>query len=78
MAKSKKTRMPVESCMPARVSRDDEARERKYRAEDALRTMQRADEIKRDKGLVKDMKALAREQMAALGKVAKWIIKASL
>lgn len=65
---AKKKRMPVESiCATA----GDKERERKYRAEDALRTMQRADEIKSDKGLMKDMKALAKEQMAALNKVAK-------
>lgn len=73
----KKSKLPVESlgCSPAKVSasesKEHEARERKYRAEDALRTMQRADEIKRDSGLMKDMKALAKEQMNSLKKVAK-------
>lgn len=67
MAK-KKVRMPVESICTTAV---DKERERKYRAEDALRTMQRADEIKSDKGLMRDMKALAKEQMASLNKVAK-------
>lgn len=74
-----KVKMPVEklkaSTKPektiAKESKEDEARERKWKAEDALRTMQRAEEIKRDPDLCNDMKALAKEQMAALKKVAK-------
>lgn len=73
-AKSKKA-VPVRivsdtACSPV-SDKGYETRERKYRAEDALRTMQRAAEISSDKTLMKDMQALAKEQMAALSKVAK-------
>lgn len=44
--------------------------DRKYRAEDALRTLSRADEIKRDGSLMRDLKKLAQQQVAALSKVA--------
>lgn len=68
----KKSRMPVESvAAPSKISTEDKARMRRYEAEDAIRTLQRADEIRRDKDLCKDMKALAKEQMEALKKVAK-------
>lgn len=72
-AKSKKAvpvRIVSEACSPV-SNKGYETRERKYRAEDALRTMQRAAEISSDKTLMKDMQALAKEQMAALSKVAK-------
>lgn len=46
------------------------ASDRKYRAEDALRTIQRADEVRRDKGLMRDVKKLAKEQVRILNKVA--------
>ncbi len=59
---SKSTAMPT-------PDKDWEQRERKYKAEDALRTLQRAEEIKSDKGLMKDCKALANTQMKALGKI---------
>lgn len=44
--------------------------DRKYRAEDALRTIQRADEVRRDAALMRDVKKLAKEQVRALNKVA--------
>lgn len=43
--------------------------ERKYRAEDALRTITRANEMMKDKALMRDVKACAREQQKALSKV---------
>lgn len=43
-----------------------EARERKYRAEDALRDLERAEAHKRDKSLMSDVKKLAREKAASL------------
>lgn len=46
--------------------RDHEAHERKYRAEEALRTITRAEEHKRDRALMKDVKACAREQAKTL------------
>lgn len=47
----------------------DEARERKYRAEDALRTIKEYEKLQSDKSLMKDVKALAKEQMNALKKI---------
>lgn len=41
----------------------------KYRAEDGLRTILRAEEIKRDKNLMKDIKQLAKKQSSDLKKV---------
>ena len=46
-----------------------EARERKYRAEDALRTIKEYEKLQADKALMKDVKALAKEQMNALKKI---------
>lgn len=48
----------------------DRERERKWKAEDALRTLQRAEDVRKDKGLMKDAQKLAAEQMASLQKVA--------
>ena len=54
-----------------RPSKDEIERQRRYKAENALRTIRQADEYRCDKGLMKDVKTLATEQMAALKKVAK-------
>jgi len=45
---------------------DYEARERRYRAEDALRTMKEMKKIEADKSLMRDAKALAKEEMKKL------------
>lgn len=81
MAKSK---LPVEKLkaskkpIPVKIVSDydgpmetksSEARERKYRAEDALRTIKEYEKLQADKGLMKDVKALAKEQMNALKKI---------
>lgn len=50
-------------------SAEDKARERKYRAEDDIRTMQRAEEIRRDKERMKAVKDVAKEQMNGLKKI---------
>lgn len=73
MAKKKSSSLPVASnaCSPYKPTAEDKARERRYRAEDDIRTMQRADEIKKDKERVSAMKQLAKEQMEALKKVSK-------
>jgi hypothetical protein len=42
----------------------------KWRARDALSTLKRAEEIQRDKGLMRAVKTCAREEMKALAKVA--------
>ncbi len=43
----------------------------KWKAQDALRTLQRAEEIKRDKGLMRAAKAEAKSQMKQLSSVCK-------
>jgi hypothetical protein len=50
------------------ISTDDAKR---YRAEEAMRTLMRASEHMKDKSLMKDVKALAKTQAAALSKVGK-------
>lgn len=73
MAK-KSTKLPVEkpsssypiSAAPYKPTKADVDRERRYKAEDALRTLTQASEYQKDKGLMKDVKALAKEQMNKL------------
>lgn len=50
-------------------ARTDEARERKWKAEDALRDIERAEQHKRDKDLMRDVKGLAKEKMNSLKKI---------
>lgn len=51
---------------PYRPSAKEQAERRRYQAEDALRTITRAEEIKRDRPLMRDVKACAREQAKTL------------
>lgn len=44
--------------------------DRRYRAESALSTLSRAEEIRKDKGLMRDVAQLAKKQAAALGAIA--------
>jgi hypothetical protein len=50
---------------------DYEARERKWKAEDALRTCKEYAKITKDKQLMGDVKKLAKEEMKGLESVAK-------
>lgn len=50
------------------ISTDDAKR---YRAEEAMRTLMRAGEHMKDKALMRDVKALAKSHVNALSKVAK-------
>jgi putative N-acetylmannosamine-6-phosphate epimerase len=50
------------------ISTDDAKR---YRAEEAMRTMLRASEHMKDKALMRDVRRLAKEHSAALSKVGK-------
>lgn len=72
MAKGLK-KLPVagesNASMGIEMTAKDEARERRYRAEDALRDIERAEKHKSDKDLMKDVKACAREKMKAYGKL---------
>lgn len=44
--------------------------DRKWEARDALHTLKRAEEIQRDKGLMRAVKQCAKDEMKALAKVA--------
>jgi hypothetical protein len=70
MAKKSK-RLPVASLGSAVPTASDKEQQRRYQVESALSTMQRAEEIRKDKSLMGDIKKLAKEQMQSLGKVAK-------
>lgn len=66
-AKQTKSSLPVASTAEVsyKPTAEDKARERRYRAEEDLRTMQRADEIKKDKDRKSAMQELAKEQLKA-------------
>lgn len=67
-----KAKISTDMCAPAyRQTKEDIARQRRYAAEDAIRTLTRADEIKGDKRLMSDVQALAKEQMKTAQKFAK-------
>jgi hypothetical protein len=53
----------------AKANKDDDARERKYRAEAALRDIETAEGHRKDKDLMRDVKACAKEKMKAYGKL---------
>ena len=61
----------VEVAKPYPQTKEQKDRERRYAAEDGLRSIQRADEIKRNKTLMADIKALANEQVSNLKKFCK-------
>lgn len=75
---AKKAKLPVEKlgaskAVPVKIVNDapretksDEARERKWRAEHALRDIERAEQHKRDKALMTDVKKLARDKVNSL------------
>lgn len=81
MAKKKKS-MPVQGLsstkpVPVKIvndtpspssDKDYEARERKYKAEDALRDIERAEKHKSDKALMSDVKKLAKDKVDSLKK----------
>lgn len=79
-----KNKLPIEKAagskkpIPVKIVHDDiqpktsvdyEARERKYKAEDALRDIERAEGHKRDRDLMKDVKKLAKDKIKSLGKI---------
>jgi ribosome assembly protein YihI (activator of Der GTPase) len=66
-ATSKKP-IPVKIVSEVGESKSHEAREKKWQAEDDLRTLQRAKEVESDKARMKAAKALAQEQMNNLKK----------
>ena len=69
------TSVTTESASPVDSSRkmsvEDKLRERKWKAEDALRCLTRANEIIRDRQLMADVKELAKQQMKGLQSIGK-------
>lgn len=70
-----KKRLPIakpsgNSCpQPIKMTKDDEARQRRYKAKEALGTINRAKDFEKDKSLMADVKALAKEQIASLKRI---------
>jgi len=80
MAKSKKAvkkaegpKLPVQEAAIVqpriRPSVEDKERERKWKAEDALRDIERAEGHKKDKELMRDVKTVAREKAKTMSKI---------
>lgn len=61
--------MPSTSLGMCKPTRADVEREKRYRAEDALRSIQRADEVRKDKDLMRDVKQYVREQNKIVSKL---------
>jgi hypothetical protein len=61
------------SAVPVAMSRtkEDKARERRYAAEEALRTLTRADEHRANPRLMADVKRLAADQANKMARIAK-------
>lgn len=59
----------VDKAAAYKPSKQELDRERRYKAEDALRDIERAETHKRDKGLMGDVKQLASEKIECLKKV---------
>ena len=77
---AKKSGLPVASAKPipvkivSDVAKDmppsiDKVRERKWRAEDDMRVMAQAEEIRKDKERMKAMKQIAKEKISELKKI---------
>jgi hypothetical protein len=56
---------------PATRSKEDRARERRYAAEDALRTLTAAEKHRSNPRLMQDVKRLAQEHVRDMAKIAK-------
>lgn len=65
-----KNRLPTTTDMAQGMPRVSQE-ERRYRAEDALRVIEKAETHKRDKSLMRDVKGLAKERVESLKKVCK-------
>lgn len=59
----------IETAKPYPSTAEDKDREKRWRAEEDIRTIQRAEEIKKDKSRVSEMKKVANEQIKDLKKV---------
>ena len=65
MAKKAKPRSRSAEVARPRLTAED----KKFRTEDDLRTLRRAEEIKKDKSRVADARKLAKQEVAALRKI---------
>ena len=70
MASRKKTVSDVPMAASPMREKDYAEREKRYRAEEAIRTLTRADEIRKDRGLMRDVKSEAKRQAKTLGAIA--------
>lgn len=61
--------VPVTIVNEASPAKSDDSRERKWKAEDALRDIERAEGHKRDAKLMGDVKKLAKEKVNSLKKI---------
>ncbi len=61
--------MPSPACTSYKPNKADVERERRYRAEDALRSIQRAEEVRKDKGLMREVKQYVKEQAKTVSKL---------
>jgi len=79
---SKKAGLPIKKAegptkpVPVKIVHDETDnptistdRERKYKAEDALRDLERAEGHRKDKSLMRDVKSLAKEKMKVMNKL---------
>lgn len=72
MPKKLKNKLPVADTVgypvASKPTKSDQDRERRYRAENALSDIERAEKHKSDKNLMSDVKTLAKEKVADLKK----------
>lgn len=66
----KKPSKAKQSSQPAEVCGPDKKEMRRYEVEDGLRTLRRAEEIKADPKLMKDIKAEATKQVTMMSNIA--------
>jgi hypothetical protein len=64
-----KRSLPVDMADKNESPASEKAERRKYEVEDAMRTVQRAEEIKKDRAMMKDVKAMAKQKIKELGKI---------
>lgn len=64
-----KNKLPIASVQPAMPTQVDKDREMTYRAEEALRDIERAKKHEGDKDLMKHVKKMAKDKIKCLGKI---------
>jgi hypothetical protein len=74
--KMPKNKLPVATASPSNAvdmdrkpTKEQMERERRYRAEEAMHDLERAEGHKKDKDLMKDVKMVAKEKMESLKKI---------